>query len=522
MTSSSKLLSYDKYGAQKIDGDQMLILGLSAVVGASLIQALFLSTIVTADLQTHSARSCESRMAGGAGREEPATKRVRFENNSSNAQLTSAGCNHRLNANDVIELRFVTHRADIDSKGAGGQHSAELTAHPTFTHQVFPEGAIYGFHSATAALYYTCGSLHCWLDVSAVPAQSYDNGSGSADRCAKEDHGAEQRVQSASNSGTAARTTDIRGGLTKFIHAGLVENDSDFVKIADEDKKYCPPFDGKPVVTYFVGNSEKRDSDTGGRRQFSIFKVSLTSSAEITEYHKRMQLLMFLHIDGANFVDDTDPRWELFVVLEHILGAPRYLVGYATVYPFSAMRPGGKLDAGFVERIRVSQVFILPRYQRGGHGSRLLSAIYEDAIRRRALEVTVEDPSEGFRLLRDITDLRRAYRTGVIDCHSTARIGVGDDAAEDSALGNLRKQLLLTKTQARRCLEIHRLRFVDRNDEVEYKGYRLWVKRRLYEEYLEVLDAYSGQERKTKLGEIYDDYEKEYLRVVDRLRDFKP
>lgn len=424
------------------------------------------------------------------GGREPPVKRVRFggphaadadEGDTSPHSASSSPPQtppSSLDASDVIELRFTRTASDVHRDGARGGHVGELTSHPTFTHQVFPGGVVHGFASAKAALYYTCGSLTSWLDVDLVPRDDVDVADGEP-------------------------ISAVYDTLWKLILAGGVESRREFDVAATQDISFAHPFRSDPLKTYSRGD-----------RTFSVFKSQLNASAETFDYHKRMQLLMFMHIDGANFIDSTDTRWELFAVLEHVNGVPRYLAGYATVYPFSAIRPGCSLNDGFAERIRISQVFVLPHYQRGGHGTALLSVIYEDASLRKAIEVTVEDPSEGFRLLRDSTDLPRAYDAGILK----PSLSILDNASlVSNAMDRMRKELLVTKAQARRSLEVHELRLVDRSDEIAYKKYRLWVKRRLHHDYVEVLDAFSGDDRKAKLAEIYEDYEREYLTVVGRL-----
>jgi histone acetyltransferase 1 len=445
---------------------------------------------------------------GMAPAAEPSSKRVRFDPSLTPAVSSSGATSAvKLDANDVIQLRFVHSSADVHADGAGGTHNASLCFNPTFTHQIFPRG-LCGLTAATIALYYTSASLHCWLDCD-VRLVDRDRASDDARATGADNARSPESLAGASHSEQDAMTEEsLRNTLGRFIHAGRVTDREEFLRIADEDSQYVPPVStGDLVLTYDVQGKS-------GNRQFSVVRLILATSSDVRDYHKRMQLLMFLFIDGASFIDDSDPRWEIFVILEHVNDVPKYLVGYATVYPFLAMRPGKPRDAFFAERIRVSQVFVLPRYQRGGHGSRLLTAIYKNAHQRGAFEVTVEDPSEGFRLLRDVTDLPRAYEAGVLDANVPL-----DPEKHAAVCTSLRERLLLTKAQARRCLEVHNLRFVDRENAGDYKTYRLWVKRRLHEEYLEVLDAFSaGDERKAKLGEIYADYEREYLCVVNRLR----
>jgi histone acetyltransferase 1 len=473
-------------------------------------------------------------MSGTSRPGAPPSKRVRFDRASPNTSTASPpprdaspaapGAAPKLDANDVVELRFVRTLAEIGPQGARKPHTVPgLAAHPTFTHQIFPDGRVHGALSASAAIYYTPASLDCWIDVHSVPfADRNGVGDGDGDGDSNVVPASEQPA------------TDIAASLAMFVRSGLNETRDQFVAAVSADSDFVPPFAYKTehatpqsFATQATSSSQSVHSSrsphvlsyTARKSTFSVYKHRLSASPAITDYHKRMQLLMFLYIDGASFIDDTDPRWEVFAVFEHSkrTNAPHTLVGYATVYPFSAMRPGASLNDGFAERIRVSQVFILPFYQRAGHGGRLLSAIYADAVARAAIEVTVEDPSEGFRLLRDTTDLCRAYRARVLDeAAPLSSPFVPDADAEAALIARMRTELLITKVQARRCLEIHQLIFVDRDDDAAYKQYRLWVKRRLHAEYLEILDGFPDKDRKARLAEIYEDYEREYSKCVSR------
>lgn len=416
--------------------------------------------------------------------EDQDAKRVRFDANAASAAaqigdqvaLTAAASTHKLRANDIVELRFVRAEEDIGEQGAAGAHDEKLVAHPTYLHQIIPKEEVFGWESISVAVYVSLTSLHTWVDTHKVPASTVDN------------------------DGTAVEETDVEALLLPFIKSGRVPSRTQFCSAVAEE--FTPPVE-KCVHTY----------ERGGRK-FGVYKEKLSKGEDLAEYHRRMAFLMFVHIDGASYIDDQDPRWEIFVILEHIEGKPRYFVGYATTYPFVAMRKGkGGFSAGFTERIRISQVLILPLLQGGGHGGELLTAIYQDALAREAMEVTVEDPSPGFRLLRDLTDLRRCYAAGVLLPEKPLTAD-----AEEQVIEQIRTKLLVTCRQARRCVEVHQLRHVDVNDDDAYKKYRLWVKRRLHNYYLEVLDVYGEdkEQKKAKLAEIYSDYEAEYRNVIDR------
>lgn len=424
-------------------------------------------------------------MVGTAG-EEPDTKRVRFDPSSRKASggrngdanetdtaTSAASAAPKLRAYDVVELRFVREASQIDEQGANGGHDPKLSARPTYLHQIFPNDDIFGWQQLNVVIYVSSISLTTWVDVAGIKADAPEQDD-------------------------SAKFTNVKATLFPFIKAGRVESRAQFVSALQED--FVPPV-ANCVRSYQIGDET-----------YGVFKEKLSKSAALKDFHKRMSFFMFVHIDGASFIDDQDPRWELFTIHQLRDGRPTHFVGYATTYPFASLRQSTDLNQGFSERIRISQVLILPCFQGGGHGGRLLTAIYDDASQRNAMEVTVEDPSEGFRLLRDLTDLRRAYLQRTLQYDKALVYGQERELVEQ-----LREKLKLTRGQARRCLEVHQLKHVDTNNEEEYKRYRLWVKRRLHHDYLEVIDYYGPKEKKAKLAEIYSDYESEYKRVVDRL-----
>lgn len=70
-------------------------------------------------------------------------------------------------------------------------------------------------------------------------------------------------------------------------------------------------------------------------------------------------------------------------------GDPIYhSVGYITVYRF--------FNYPDKFRKRISQVLILPPYQRAGHASALLNTIYNNSKEDKIRDITVESPSPDF------------------------------------------------------------------------------------------------------------------------------
>ena len=151
-----------------------------------------------------------------------------------------------------------------------------------------------------------------------------------------------------------------------------------------------------------------------------------------------MQIFISFFIEAGTPLSTTDAdwtldRWTVYFVYEkntkslNTSVSPYSFVGYATTYRFYTFRPryqtaseispktitsdtvlplDKEISAAEVpSRLRISQFLILPPYQSSGHGSALYNAIYSEALADSTIqELTVEDPSEEFDVLRDIND----------------------------------------------------------------------------------------------------------------------
>jgi len=176
-------------------------------------------------------------------------------------------------------------------------------------------------------------------------------------------------------------------------------------------------------------------------------------------------------------------------------------------------------------------MLILPPFQRKGHGAQLLQSVYNDLTPDpRVLDITVEDPSDEFRALRDFVDCRNAL---AVECFRSP-------AVHEDFGGELervcREKLKLHKKQARRVYEILRLRATDRSNTEQYTHYRLAIKNRLNGPYqkeqrdlrklMHVMDPaelvqtqhpVSHDDHMTDLHKQYLEVEEEYSSIVEKL-----
>ncbi len=152
----------------------------------------------------------------------------------------------------------------------------------------------------------------------------------------------------------------------------------------------------------------------------------------------RMQIFVSFFIEAGTPLNTTDAdwtldRWIVYFVYEKTsrpslpIRSAYSFVGYATTYRFYTFRPRYQTRtesrgdtpvsdivlpskeeitaAALPSRLRISQFLILPPHQSSGHGSALYNSIYLDALADNTIrELTVEDPSEEFDMLRDIND----------------------------------------------------------------------------------------------------------------------
>jgi histone acetyltransferase 1 len=117
-------------------------------------------------------------------------------------------------------------------------------------------------------------------------------------------------------------------------------------------------------------------------------------------YHARLQMFNIWFIDGARYIEANDPKWQIYLAFRRRKSTDRLsLVGWMTVYPFFSYPQS--------LRMRVSQLLILPPFQKRGICAQLLRALYRDVRSSENIaDVTVEDPAPGFQRLRDVVDLK--------------------------------------------------------------------------------------------------------------------
>ncbi|GAA5852723.1 hypothetical protein JCM3766R1_000355 [Sporobolomyces carnicolor] len=459
------------------------------------------------------------------------------------------------NGLEALQLQLCRSKAEKDKCAASKEDARLVTPfEPTFVYPIFgQEETIFGYRNLKIDLRFASGSLKQYLDV------SYDE---------KFPHTGTGEVEA----------DDPEKALYEFIPPSYSKDLAEFDKVVDRDARESKPL-GVKLETYrdVRRRSERRDGvdkddsgpsyetleavgddvEGGGRGDDEGDEViyeaywSNWDTPGFKEFHRRAQIFVLLYIEGAQYIDEEDQRWEFVTLFERrrhrgptgrIESSTYHFMGYVSFYSFFCW-PDTK-------RLRLAQFVLLPPYQGQGHGSQLYNICYKDICRRSEIsELTVEDPSEAFEDLRDKCDLETLISSGDLD-NCVARL---DDYGNDAKTTNgtegkgkgkgkatsldqkvtavidrewterIRKKHKLADRQFYRLVEmvlllqLKQAAKAESSSERRDRAFRLMVKHRLYlfnkEQLVQIDDA---GERKLKLQETFESVVGDYERLLEK------
>ena len=276
----------------------------------------------------------------------------------------------------------------------GGEGSEEKTFEPEFAHQVFREDeTIYGYSEDLS------------VDVLCAP-NTFEP------RFVDVTYG--EKVRSSLNP-----ADDIRANLNAwFPEAGTTTTKEAFLKQAEETKEMEIPGDGGKIIAEWDGEGEE---ESGLRYSVRQFEFKESERETVGRWHDNVEPFVAFYIDAASKIDKSDGRWLWFVLIaQQKDNLKRWATcGFSTVYQFYA-HP-------FQRRLRISQVLVLPPYQRKGFGAKLLDAVrvyaqmQDKEEGKEIADITVEDPTDQLQRLRDVRDCVAATENeGIVQAVKTA------------------------------------------------------------------------------------------------------
>jgi len=379
-------------------------------------------------------------------------------------------------SNQAVTFKLVRSVEDLDNDA--------INFAPGMSHQIFgPKENIFGYANLQVALYYGAASLTQYYN------KSYDT------------------VITKTEGGIDP--DNIEEKLNEhFIldHESAVKSRTGFEDKIRNELNFAPF--GRKLVEF----------KAKGGRTFELYQPTM-GDAGFREWYLRAETFIKWFIDGATYIDTDDDQWDYYTLFERFTNASNNqtqyaLAGFSTVFRFYC----------YPERIRprISQILIMPPFQKQGLGSTLLEHIYAQYQTKEVLEITMEDPSPDCQRVRDFIDC----------CNCLKMACFGKDFVKKGfhpqMYTDVRDKLKINKKQARRIYEILRLKQTPAFDEAEIKRYRLDIKNRLNAPHksdnlrkkkimVQMAEAQSEDERKRQLQAEYEETRDEYQKVIDRM-----
>lgn len=372
-------------------------------------------------------------------------------------------------SNEVVNFKLVRTVDDIEDLPS---------FKPALSHQIFgDEETIYGYKKLEISIYYSAAKLNIYFNI-------------------KHDDVASTCVPA-----------NIEEVLSDAYKTSYTTDLAVFEQNLNTERDFKPH--GEMLKTF-------KCSSTSGC--YEMYRCTSETPGWL-EYHEKLQTFLLWFVDAASYIV-VDNNWKFFTLYEkyvsELTGDTQYaIIGYVTVYEYYAYPAN--------IRPRISQMLVLPPFQKKGLGAILLNSICEYYSNvAEVQDITVEDPSPEFQQTRDYVDC--------LNCKalpSFTKEKLMEGYSENQA-NEARVHFKINQKQSRRVYEILRL-FYTKEDSPEFTAFRLCVKKRLNAQFqrqaiMNKVDKSAGitdEERKAKLNVMFDELLIEYTAIVNKLDSYK-
>lgn len=269
-----------------------------------------------------------------------------------------------------------------------------------------------------------------------------------------------------------SRVTDIEGALSEYL-VGYTKSSDEFLEWIGESKKERNEraLYGETIHSYSI-ESDASQPESDFLVQFCQ-PYCMEQKDSFHQFYKRLQSLIFLFIDAANEIDLDDDCWDIFITFMKVRGSVAHTpIAFCTTCKYYAYES--------LVRPRVSQILVLPPYQRTGHGMQLLDCIYTYYDRRDVKDITVEAPNEDYIILRDLVVAKRCSKLSTFNEASFTRqvMEDGQKCVKGSKESIRRAYCLLKMVKALKVLSSHPERASD-----QLKSLKSEIRQMLYKKY---------------------------------------
>lgn len=334
---------------------------------------------------------------------------------------------------ECTQFRLIRDDADFEDES--------VAFHPEMAHQIFGEQeSIFGYRDLQIDVCFAASSLDIYFNI------KYS-----------------KKVDEVCSEGV--KPDDVEKALAEIVEDGCYyTNLEEYKKVVKAKTESFKPF-GEKVDEFQISSGTADD----GTRTFEVY-VSDVNDKEFLKFHSRLESFSFWFIDAFSRVEH-DPLWLFFMVYEKYSNnnnETRYATaGYFTVYQYFSYPQ-------FI-RPRVSQILVLPPFQKLGIASRLIEeTVFKYFVpKENVADITYEQPTDIVQHIRSVSDAKRCM---TLPSFAKEHLLAG---FSKSMLRDAKEKFKINPKQCRVIYEILRLGVTDLKNETEYRKYRVEVKKRL-------------------------------------------
>ncbi|KAL8093977.1 histone acetyltransferase type B catalytic subunit [Apium graveolens] len=329
---------------------------------------------------------------------------------------------------DCIKIYLVSSKEEVDAPDSFCIESVD------FERFFEEDGKIYGYQGLKVTIWVSTISFHAYADIS---------------------------FESKSDGGKGI--TDLKASLQNIFAETLLDDKDNFLKTFSTERDIVNSMvSNAKILEHKAPNGHSSDSKSNLKSDPSNLEVVRVEDTSVGEVYVRLVPLAMLLVDGSSPIDITDPRWELYLLIQKKVNdqedIQHKLIGFAALYRFYHY-PGS-------ERLRLSQILVLPPFQRKGYGRLLLEGLNVVAVSDNAYDLTIEEPLDSLQHVRTCIDVQRLLafdpikdalasvvsslkQENLSKRSQTVRFGPPLDVIEE-----VRKNLKITKKQFLQCWEV--------------------------------------------------------------------
>ncbi|XP_031258047.1 histone acetyltransferase type B catalytic subunit-like isoform X2 [Pistacia vera] len=298
--------------------------------------------------------------------------------------------------------------------------------------KIYLDGKIYGYQELKITVWVNIISFHSYADIT---------------------------FKGTSNRGKGI--TDLKSALQSIFAETLVESKDKFLQTFSTETQFIRSAVSTGEVMQHKASNGHVSHLEEAVSDLEVVRMVVGNMATGHLYSRLIPLVLLL-VDGSNPIDVTDPRWELYLLIqktEDQQGDIQHrLLGFTALYRFYHYPDS--------TRIRLSQILIVPPYQRKGYGSYLVEVLSNIAIAENVYDFTVEEPLDSFQHVRTCVDIKHllafepiqpAIDSAVLSLKEgkvSKKIRAPRFVPPLSAVDDVRKTLKINKKQFLQCWEI--------------------------------------------------------------------